>query len=132
MGCCSGDGEVTEVTQSSSATTSKNTEPLSMTHEAVKFVKEIMEREKKQGMGLRIDVMPGGCAGFQYYMDFQDKAEPGDKEFDFHGVKIFMSLMSFGFMKGSTIEFISSLESTGIKVNNPNVTKSCGCGKSFG
>lgn len=102
-----------------------------MTPEAAQFVRELLAKENKTNHGLRIEVMPGGCAGYKYFMDFAEKPEDGDKVFDFHGVRVFMPLMSLGLIKGSTIEYVSSLEATGLKVSNPNVTRACGCGKSF-
>lgn len=128
MSCCPGDGSVTQLDQKSSAVK----ETLVMTEEASQYVKDLLKKEKKEGFGLKIEVMPGGCAGFKYFMAFQEKPEKDDKVFEFHGIKIFMSLMSVGFIKGSTIEYVSSLEASGLKVNNPNATRTCGCGKSFG
>jgi len=128
MSCCSNDGEVKPLPE----TTTTTTEPLAMTHEAADFVKEVLKKDKKEGWGLRIEVVPGGCAGYKYFMDFQENAEKGDKTFEFHGVKIYLDLMSSAMLKGSTIEFVSSLEATGLKINNPNATRGCGCGKSFG
>lgn len=127
MSCCS-DGQVTPVTPQKTA---QNAPSLSMTLAAADFVRELLVKEGKSSHGLRIDVMPGGCAGYKYFMDFAEKPEDGDKVFDFHGVKVFMPLMSLGLIKGSTIEYVSSLEATGLRVNNPNMTRACGCGKSF-
>lgn len=103
-----------------------------MTHEAAQYVSQLLKKDGKEAWGLKIEVMPGGCAGFKYFMDFQEKPDAGDKTFEFHGVKVFLSLMSVGFIKGSEIEFMQSLEATGLKINNPNMTRTCGCGKSFG
>lgn len=128
MSCCGDEQKVTEV-KPSAAKTSKT---IDMTHEAADFARELMKKYDKEGWGLKIDVIPGGCAGYKYFMDFQEEPDNGDKTYELHGIKVFMSLFSVGLIKGSTIEFTSSLESTGLKVNNPNVTRGCGCGKSFG
>lgn len=126
--CCDGDGSVTQV--SPPATTAKET--LDMTAEAAAYIQDLLKREGKPAWGLKIDVIPGGCAGFKYFMAFQENAGPDEKTFEFHGVKIFLNLMSLGFIKGSKIEYTASLEATGLKINNPNMTRTCGCGKSFG
>lgn len=134
MSCC--DGSVSEVKKSAlgaaGAGVAAKPETLTMTHEAADFVKDLLKKDNKEGWGLKIEVTPGGCAGFKYFMQFQEQAEPDDKTFEFHGVKVFLSLMSLGFIKGSKIEFTRSLEATGLKINNPNMTRTCGCGKSFG
>ena len=129
MPCCDGDGDVAQVKPEKSP---RGAPALNVTKEAAVFIADILKKEGKEGWGLKIDVIPGGCAGFKYLMDFQQKAEQGDKEFEFFGIKIFLSLMSLGLIKGSTVEYVTSLEATGLKVNNPNITRACGCGKSFG
>lgn len=128
MSCCDGDGSVTSVDPPKS----KPTETLSMTHEAAEYITTLLKKEGKENWGLKIEVIPGGCAGFKFLMAFQEKLAADEKMLEFHGVKIFLSLMSLGLIKGSTIEFVQSLEATGLKINNPNMTRTCGCGKSFG
>mgnify|MGYP001590622261 CR=1 FL=1 len=127
MSCCGDGGAVTPI----------NTKPvkakngLQMTKEASDYVKSLLKKEGQESWGLKIEVAPGGCAGYKYFMGFQEKAADGEKTFDVHGQKIFLSDESLGLIDGSTIEFISSLEATGLKVNNPNATRACACGKSF-
>jgi iron-sulfur cluster assembly accessory protein len=128
MSCCDGDGSVTSVHPSKS----KSQESLSVTKEAAEYVTALLKKDGKPEWGLKIEVMPGGCAGFKYFMAFQEKPAADEKAFEFYGVKFFLSLMSLGLIKGSTVEFVQSLEATGLKVNNPNITRTCGCGKSFG
>lgn len=128
MSCCDGDGSVTQV-QSAAP---KSQETLTMNEEAAGYIKDLLKREEKPSWGLKIDVVPGGCAGFKYFMAFQEKAATDEKTFEFFGVKLFLNLMSLGFIKGSQIEYTASLEATGLKINNPNITRGCGCGKSFG
>ena len=101
-----------------------------MTKEAADFVRQLCEGQDKKDHGLKIEVVPGGCAGFQYYMDFQKDAGEGEKTFEFHEVKLFINDESLDFISGSSIEFVQSLDQTGIKINNPNVSRACNCGKS--
>lgn len=128
MSCCDGDGSVNQLEQKPA----KKGESLVMTKEASHYVRDLLKKEGKEAWGLKIEVIPGGCAGYKYFMAFQEKPEADEKTLEFHGVKIFMSLMSVGLIKGSTIEYTSSLEASGLKVNNPNATRTCDCGKSFG
>lgn len=136
MSCCDGDGSVTSVdppkSKSAETESGRYDQPLSVTHEAADYIATLLKKEGKENWGLKIEVIPGGCAGFKYFMAFQEKPAADEKTFEFHGAKIFLSLMSLGFIKGSTVEFVQSLEATGLKVNNPNMTRTCGCGKSFG
>lgn len=110
----------------------KGEEKLSLTKEAAQYVLDLKKKEgHPESAGLRIEVMPGGCAGYKYFMAFQEKAADEDTTLDFFGLKVFLSPESTTFMQGSTIEYTSSLEGSGIKINNPNATRGCACGKSF-
>jgi iron-sulfur cluster assembly protein len=78
--------------------------------------------------GLRIEVRPGGCTGFQYGLAF-DHLQEGDAVFEDHGLRILIDNRSLPYIDGSTIDCVDALQ--GLQVNNPNVVASCGCGSSF-
>lgn len=103
-----------------------------VTDAASKFIRAIMEKQKKTGWGLRLAVIPGGCAGYKYFMQFQEKAFGEDSEIEVSGIKFIFDQESFELIKGSEIDYVESLEASGLKINNPNATRACGCGKSFG
>lgn len=126
-GDCPGGDSVTEIKPTAKASGKE----LAMTKDAAEFVKDLLKKDDKSSWGLKIEVVPGGCAGYKYFMGFQEKAASDEKTFEFHGVKLFLSEDSLTLVHGSTIEFTSTLEATGLKVNNPNATRGCGCGKSF-
>lgn len=95
-------------------------------------VKALLAQEGKQDFGLRIKVVPGGCAGFMYDFLMEDTATPEDITFEKDGLKIFIDKISAEFMRGARVDYVESLQGSGFKVDNPNFTKSCGCGKSVG
>lgn len=105
---------------------------LSVTKPALDQLKKASETQGKAGHGLRIDVFPGGCAGFMYELSFQKEAQTGDKVVDVDGLKIYMDANNEPILAGVTIDYIDSLMGGGFQINNPNATSSCGCGKSFG
>ena len=92
---------------------------------------ELMKAENKAGFGLRVKVVPGGCAGFSYDLDFDEKAKDGDIVLDKSGIKIFIDKDSLEQMNGATIDYVDGLQGSGFKIENPNAQGSCGCGKSF-
>ena len=96
---------------------------------AAKF-KEILEIEKKQGWALRFGDKAGGCGGFEYILDFAEKADEDDQIFTCEGVQIFVKKACVDRLLGSTIDYAEGLMSGGFKVSNPNVKSSCGCGNS--
>ena len=103
---------------------------ITLTKKAAEKVLDISKQEKKADFGLKLYVFPGGCAGVQYGMDFEEKADKTDKVIEQHGVKLFIDKDSMEFLKGVKIDFVESLQGSGFKIDNPNVTKSCNCGSS--
>lgn len=102
-----------------------------ITSKAATKVKEFLRLEGKEGWGLRVGVIPGGCSGLTYLMDFQENAEQDDLVFDVEGVKFFVSKEDMEHLGGSTLDYIETLHAAGFKIDNPNVHSTCGCGKSF-
>jgi iron-sulfur cluster assembly protein len=78
--------------------------------------------------GLRVEVRPGGCSGFQYRLAF-DHAHEGDAVFEDHRLRILIDSQSLPYIDGSTIDWVDALQ--GLQIANPNVVSSCGCGSSF-
>lgn len=104
---------------------------LEVTETAAAKIKEIRETEAIESTyALRVKVMGGGCAGFQYDLFFDEPAE-GDNHFESQGVKLVCDQMSFMYLMGTSIDYVEGLQGAGFKFNNPNTTGSCGCGSSF-
>jgi iron-sulfur cluster assembly accessory protein len=102
-----------------------------LTDKAVEMVKDAMQREGLAGYGIRVGVMGGGCAGFQYSMDFEQSAKEGDITLEQNGVKLYVDSMSSMYLQGVTIDYVVGLQGAGFKFNNPNAKNTCGCGSSF-
>lgn len=81
---------------------------------------------------LRVKVVPGGCSGMSYKLDFDDKLEAQDKVFEAHGAKLAVDAKSFLYLVGMVLDYEGGLNGKGFIFNNPNAAKSCGCGSSFG
>ena len=109
----------------------KMQDPITLTKNAADKVIELAKQDGKDGFGLKLFVSPGGCSGFQYGLDFVEKAEENDLEMDQHGVKLYVDKNALELLKGVKIDFVDTLQGSGFKIDNPNVTSSCGCGKSF-
>jgi iron-sulfur cluster assembly protein len=102
-----------------------------MTARAADKLKEIVEKQGRPDLALRVYVTPGGCSGFSYGMTFAESIEEGDAVVDTDGVKIVVDPMSAMYVKGSEIDFVDALMGAGFAINNPNVQAACGCGSSF-
>ena len=105
--------------------------PINLTAKAVEMVKDAMQREGLGGYGIRVGVMGGGCAGFQYSMDFENAQKDGDAVYEHEGVKLFVDPMSSMYLQGVTIDYDVGLQGAGFKYSNPNARSTCGCGSSF-
>ena len=80
--------------------------------------------------GLRMQVIGGGCSGFQYNLGF-DELRSGDKIFEQHGLKVLIDSRSTLYLAGSTLDYKDGLMESGFKITNPNAKSECGCGESF-
>ena len=105
---------------------------LIVTEKAANKISEMLKQHNKIGWGLRIGVVPGGCSGFQYSMGFDEKATETDKVVEEKGVKIFVDEKSLDKLWGCSVDYVESLQGAGFKIENPNASSGCGCGKSFG
>lgn len=107
-----------------------DTSTITLTSRAAKKYREILEEEGKEGWGLRFGDKAGGCSGFEYILDYSEKAEPDDEIFICEGVEIHVQKQAVARLLGSVIDFVDGLNGSGFKVTNPNAKGSCGCGKS--
>ena len=103
---------------------------VTLTSEAVNEAKRMREKEGRADAGLRVGVKGGGCSGLSYFLNFDQKKEK-DQEFDFEGLKVFIDPKSLLYLKGTTLDFVDTLQEKGFRFVNPNANKTCGCGESF-
>jgi len=80
---------------------------------------------------VRVGVKSGGCSGLSYDLDFDKNIKEDDKIFEDNGVKIIVDKKSFLYLVGTTLEYSGGLNGTGFVFNNPNASRTCGCGESF-
>ena len=80
---------------------------------------------------MRVSVEGGGCSGFQYRFDLVQDRAPDDLMIERDGARVVVDPISLGFVQGSEIDFVDELIGAQFKINNPNVSASCGCGTSF-
>ena len=80
---------------------------------------------------VRVSVTSGGCSGLSYTMDFDNEEKENDQIFEDKGVRIVTDLKSFLYLCNTTLEFSGGLNGKGFYFNNPNASRTCGCGESF-
>jgi iron-sulfur cluster assembly protein len=106
---------------------------IDITEKALKQVKKIREENNIPGThGLRVGVKGGGCSGLTYQMGFDGDLKDGDSVFEKDGVRLIVDGKSLFYLSGTILDFNDGLNGKGFVFNNPNATKTCGCGESFG
>jgi iron-sulfur cluster assembly protein len=108
-------------------------EELSLTDKAVARVRKIMEENSiPDSHGLRLSVKGGGCSGLSYVLGFDELPGEKDRVLECQGVKVFVDPKSLFYLSGTVLDFSDGLNGKGFVFNNPQATKTCGCGSSFG
>ncbi len=92
-----------------------------------------VELAEKQGVPkiLRVGIRGGGCSGFSYFLEFDDKPREGDESIEINGLKVVVDKKSLLYIDGTEVDFVPSLLKGGFKFNNPKAKRSCSCGESF-
>ena len=106
---------------------------LTLTDQAADEVRKFIAAESVPAdtAGLRVSVLPGGCSGFKYSLNIEDKGSDDDMSADLNGVRVFVDPFSMQYLGGVTIDYTSSMQGSGFTFKNPNATGGCGCGSSF-
>ena len=103
---------------------------ISITNNAVQKLKEFVEPWEI----VRLAVEGGGCNGFQYRFGVQPVSVVAKDDHitkAAHGIKLCVDPISYMYLANVEIDFEQSTFSSAFKINNPDITGSCGCGKSF-
>ena len=104
-----------------------------VTDNAEHEIRKLIEQEEATSeSGLKVGVKGGGCSGLMYTIDFAEGPQKGERVFEDRGIKIFVDLKSFLYLQGTVLDFSGGLNGRGFEFTNPNASKTCGCGMSFG
>lgn len=104
---------------------------VNVTDFAATKIGELIAAEGDTSLALRMAVRPGGCSGFSYEMYFDSEVDADDIVEEFGDIKVVVDPQSADMVRGSTLDYKDGLMGAGFAIENPNVTRSCGCGNSF-
>jgi iron-sulfur cluster assembly accessory protein len=104
---------------------------VNLTDTASAKVRDLLTREGRDDLALRIAVEPGGCSGLRYALFFDDRELDGDVRGQVSGVSVVTDKMSAPYLTGASIDYLDTLERSGFTIDNPNAKGSCACGESF-
>jgi iron-sulfur cluster assembly accessory protein len=112
-----------------------SSETITLTDTATAKVAELIAQEGNPALALRVAVRPGGCSGFSYEMFFDTDIADDDLQTTYgdggDAVKVVVDPSSAQLLMGATLDYKDALQGGGFAINNPNATRSCGCGQSF-
>jgi iron-sulfur cluster insertion protein len=94
-------------------------------------VAELIAREEADDLVLRVAVRPGGCSGLSYEMFFDSEVNGDDEIREFGDVRVAIDPASLPHLAGATLDYKDGLQGAGFSIDNPNVSRTCGCGQSF-
>jgi len=104
--------------------------PFRLTEAAARQVAEILATDPA-AKALRVEVLAGGCSGFQYKFDLTGAQNADDLIISAFGATVFVDPASLDLLAGSELDYKDTLMGAHFAVQNPNATSSCGCGTSF-
>ena len=127
----SDDAVIAIITKLNQAIQKKSTagESLSITDAAAAKIRQLAK--EKKALGLRVQVTPGGCSGYQYEFIMENSPGKEDKVIQAQGVKLFVNPKTLSLIAGSEVDYLDALQGAGFKIQNPKAKSTCGCGSSF-
>ena len=104
-----------------------------LTTKAKSQLDKLMEEQKcTENHFLRVSVKGGGCSGLTYDLDFDDTIVDFDDVSEDQGLKLVIDRRSLLYLLGTELDFTEGLNGKGFLFTNPNASRTCGCGESFG
>lgn len=106
---------------------------MTLTERAAEEVQKFIAQEQvaPDTAGLRVSVLPGGCSGFKYSLNIEERALDDDMVHEVNGIRVFVDGFSAQYLSGVTIDYVTSMQGSGFTFSNPNASGGCGCGSSF-
>ncbi len=98
---------------------------------ATKVAELIAQEGSAEELALRVAVRPGGCSGYSYEMFFDTEFADDDVQTAYGEVKVVVDAVSAPLLVGATLDYKDGLQGAGFSINNPNASRTCGCGNSF-
>ncbi len=105
---------------------------ITVSERAKEYISKQMEVESPHAKSfVRVGVKGGGCSGLEYQMNFDTELKQGDEVYEDKGVKIVVDFKSLLYLYGTELDYTGGLNGKGLVFNNPNASRTCGCGESF-
>lgn len=108
--------------------------PIQITDRALEQIRTIAENAgvDLSGNMLRVAVVPGGCSGLTYDLGWDTTEQEGDRVAEIAGIRVVLDKRSAAYLDGTELDFSDGLDGEGFHFMNPQATRTCACGESFG
>ena len=106
---------------------------ITISDKAAQMIQDVIDAQELKNAHLELRIAGGGCSGLQYALGLTEVDDLAIDEvvFESNGINILTTLKESKYVDGAVIDYIDMPLGAGFKVNNPNATKTCGCGSSF-
>lgn len=105
---------------------------ITVTENAKNQVLKILESESLDNTYfVRVAVKSGGCSGLKYDLDFDNVLNTNDVKSESNDIKVVCDKKSVLYLIGTELDYSGGLNGKGFIFNNPQASRSCGCGESF-
>ncbi len=104
---------------------------ITISNNAKERLLNLLEEKGEKNSYVRVGVETGGCSGLSYKLDFDNVKKDDDELVENNGIRLLINKKSFLYLVGTTLEFSDGLNGKGFVFNNPNASRTCGCGESF-
>lgn len=106
---------------------------ITVSDKAKNKIQEYYQEEGQPGdsANVRVSVKGGGCSGLMYDLSFDQEINDTDEVFEDKGIKILIDKKSMLYLLNTELDFTDGLNGKGFHFNNPNASRTCGCGESF-
>jgi len=105
---------------------------LVITSRAAKVMRDQLARRGTPQAAIRFGIRGGGCTGYSYLFEFEDKPpRKTDEVIVKDGVRMVVDPKSMLLLRGTEIDFETGMRGHGFRFTNPNIADSCGCGESI-
>lgn len=81
---------------------------------------------------LRVAVVPGGCSGLTYDLGWETTVQDEDTVEEHDGITVVLDKKSRLYLEDSEMHFTDGLNGDGFHFSNPQASRECACGESFG
>jgi iron-sulfur cluster insertion protein len=123
--------DIKELLKMPDTNTTHDSQSIGISDGAAKQISDLIEKEDKVGMRLRVAVSGGGCSGFQYGFSLDSSTNADDHLFTKNSIEVIVDEVSLEYLNGSELDYVQDLIGSYFSLNNPNASSTCGCGTSF-